>query len=54
MESHHFRPREDLEATLHIYVWLNSQQLSQSALGSKTPSKAMENWHKPKPEPFNK
>ncbi|MFT6074877.1 MAG: hypothetical protein ACJAZ1_001799 [Yoonia sp.] len=28
---------EELETTLHRYVWLYNQQLSQSALGSKTP-----------------
>jgi hypothetical protein len=35
-----------LEATLHRYVWLYNQQLPQSALGSKAPLQAMENWFK--------
>jgi len=37
LQSHHFRSREDMETTLHRYVWLYNQQLPQSALGSKTP-----------------
>jgi len=28
---------EELDTTLHRYVWLYNQQLPQSALGSKTP-----------------
>jgi transposase InsO family protein len=34
LQSHHFRSGEELEATLHRYVWLYNQQLPQSALGS--------------------
>jgi len=54
LQSHHFRSGEELEATLHRYVWLYNQQLPQSALGSKTPLQAMKDWHKLKPELFNK
>ena len=54
LQSHHFRSGEDLEATLHRYVWLYNQQLPQSALGSKTPLQAMKDWHKLKPELFRK
>ena len=54
LQSHHFRSGEELETTLHRYVWLYNQQLPQSALGSKTPLQAMKNWHKLKPELFNK
>jgi transposase InsO family protein len=32
LQSHHFRSGEDLETTLHRYVWLYNQQISQSAL----------------------
>jgi len=54
LQSHHFRSGEELEATLHRYVWLYNQQLPQSALGSKTPLKAMKDWHKLKPELFKR
>jgi hypothetical protein len=30
LESHHFRSGEELDATLHRYVWLYNQQLPQS------------------------
>jgi transposase InsO family protein len=54
LQSHHFRSGEELETTLHRYVWLYNQQLPQSALGSKTPLQAMKGWHKLKPELFKK
>ena len=54
LQSHHFRSGEELETTLHRYVWLYNQQLPQSALGSKTPLQAMKDWHKLKPELFRK
>ncbi|MEI4235176.1 integrase core domain-containing protein, partial [Roseovarius sp. D22-M7] len=54
LQSHHFRSGEELETTLHRYVWLYNQQLPQSALGSKTPLRAMKDWHKLKPELFKK
>jgi transposase InsO family protein len=54
LQSHHFQSGEELEATLHRYVWLYNQQLPQSALGSKTPLQAMKDWHKLKPEMFKK
>ena len=54
LQSHHFRSGEELEATLHRYVWLYNQQLPQSALGSKTPLQAMKDWHKLKPQLFKK
>jgi len=37
LQSHHFQSGEELEATLHRYVWLYNQELPQSALDSKTP-----------------
>ena len=54
LQSHYFRSGEELEATLHRYVWLCNQQLSQSSLGSKTPLQAMKDWHKLKLERFKK
>jgi len=54
LQSHHFRSGEELETTLHRYVWLYNQQLPQSALGSKSPLQAMKGWHKLRPELFKK
>lgn len=54
LQSHHFRSGEELEATLHRYVWLYNQQLPQSALDSRSPLQAMKDWHKLKPELFKK
>ncbi|SLN77002.1 hypothetical protein [Roseisalinus antarcticus] len=54
MQSHHFRSAEQLETTLHHYVWPDSQQLPQSALGSRTPLQAMKDWHNLYPELFKK
>jgi hypothetical protein len=54
LQSHHFRSGEELDATLHRYVWLYNQQLPQSALGSKTPLQATKDWHTLKPELLKK
>jgi transposase InsO family protein len=54
LQSHHFRSGEDLQTTLHRYVWLYNQQLPQSALGSRTPLQEMKGWHKLRPELFKK
>jgi transposase InsO family protein len=54
LQSHHFRSGEELEITLHRYVWLYNQQLPQSALDSKTPLQTMKNWYKIKPNLFIK
>ena len=53
-QSHFFRSGEELEKTLHRYVWLYNHQVPQSALGSKTPLQAMKQWHKLKSELFKK
>jgi hypothetical protein len=54
LQSHHFRSGEDLETTLHRYVWRYDQQLPQSALGNKAPLRAMKEGHKLRPELFKK
>lgn len=54
LQSHHFRSGEELEMTMHRYVWLYNQHLPQSALGSKSPLQTMKDWYKIKPELFNK
>ena len=54
LQSHHFRSGEELDATLHRYVWLYKQKLPQAALGNRSPLQAMKDWYKLKPELFNK
>ncbi|RAK21569.1 integrase-like protein, partial [Salipiger aestuarii] len=54
LQSHHFQSGEELETTLHRYVWLYNPQLPQSALGSNTPLQAMKDGNKLKPELFKK
>jgi hypothetical protein len=54
LQSHNVRSGEDLETTLHRYVWLYNQQLPQSAPGSTSPLQAMKDWHKLKPQLFRK
>ena len=54
LQSHHFRSGEDLEATLHRYVWLYNQQLPQSASAARRTAQAMKDWHKLKPQLFRK
>jgi len=46
LQTHHFRSGEEIEATLHRYVWRYNQQLPQSALRSRPPLQAMKDYHK--------
>ncbi len=50
VERFNGRIEEVLEATLLRYVWLYTQPLLQSALGSKTPLQALKGWRKLKLE----
>lgn len=52
--NHHFRSDEELETTLHSYVWIYNQLLPQSTLGRKTPLQAVKDWEKLKPDMFKK
>jgi hypothetical protein len=54
LQSHSFRSGEELETTLHRYVWLYNHQLPQSALGSTLHLQAMKDWHELKPPLFRK
>jgi transposase InsO family protein len=36
LQSHHFRSGEELETTLHRYVWLYNQQLPQSLIRTQS------------------
>ena len=44
LRSHHFNGAEDLEQTLHRYVWLYNQHLPQKALNHETPIQALKRW----------
>jgi hypothetical protein len=54
LQGHHARPGENPEATPRRYVWLTNQQFTQSALGSRSPLQAMQDWHKVVPQLFGK
>jgi transposase InsO family protein len=54
LQSQYFLSGEELEATLHRYVWLYNQQLQKSTIGSKPPLQAMKEVHKLKPERLKK
>ena len=54
LKTHHFNSAQDLEQTLIRYVTLYNTQLPQSALGSRTPTQAMKDWHQTHPHLFNR
>ena len=54
LRTHRFSSSEDLEQTLLRYVALYNHQLPQSALKSKTPMQAMKEWHRERPDLFQK
>jgi hypothetical protein len=54
LQSHHLRSGDELETTLHCYVWLYNYQLPQFALRRKTPLQTMKHWYKISPELFKK
>lgn len=49
LQSQRFHSGEDLDHTILQYVTLDNQELSQSALDSRTPLRAIKDWHKLKP-----
>ena len=54
LRSHHFNSAEDLEKTLHRFVWLYNQHLPQKALGHETPIQALKKWKMKAPDLFVK
>ena len=54
IRSHHFNSAEDLEKTLHRFVWLYNQQVPQKALRHETPIQALKRWQKTHPHLFEK
>ena len=54
LRSHHFNSSEDLEKTLHRFVWLYNHHLPQKALGHEAPVQALKNWKMKAPDLFVK
>ena len=54
LRSHHFNSAEDLEKTLHRFVWLYNQHLPQKALGHETPIQSLKKWKMKAPDLFVK
>ena len=54
LRSHHFNSAEDLEKTLHRFVWLYNQHLPQKALNHETPIQALKRWQASHPHLFLK
>ncbi len=51
LRTHRFNSRNDLESTLHRYVWLYNEHLPQKALEHVAPLDALKRWQKLQPEP---
>lgn len=54
LRTHRFNSAEDMETTLHRYVWLYNQHLPQKALGHETPVQALKRWRGSHPQLFTK
>lgn len=54
LRSHHFNSAEDLEKTLHRFVWLYNHHLPQKALGHEAPVQALKKWKMKAPDLFVK
>lgn len=54
LRSHHFNSADDLQTTLHRFVWLYNQHLPQKNLGHETPVQALKRWQRTHPLLFSK
>lgn len=54
LRSHHFNSADDLQKTLHRFVWLYNQHLPQKALNHQTPVQALKRWQSSHPQLFSK
>lgn len=54
LRSHRFDSAQDLQATLHRYVWLYNEHLPQKGLDHQTPLQALKRWHQSHPQLFAK
>ena len=54
LRTHRFNSAEDLQTTLHRYVWLYNEHLPQKALEHVTPLQALKRWRSSHPQLFSK
>ena len=54
LNTHHFHSAEDLEQTLHRFVWLYNHRIPQKALHHEAPVNALKRWQQNHPELFSK
>ncbi len=54
LHTHPFNSAHDLEMTLHRFVWLYNEHLSQRALDLSTPIQALKKWQPTHPDIFTK
>ena len=54
LRTHRFNSAEDLQTTLHRYVWLYNEHLPQKALEHETPLQALRRWRGTHPDLFSK
>jgi transposase InsO family protein len=54
LRTHHFHSANDLQTTLHRYVWLYNEHLPQKALGHLSPLDALKKWQQSHPHLFSK
>jgi len=52
LQSHHFISGQDLQSTLHRFVWLYNHQLPQKALNHQAPVDALKHWQSSHPHLF--
>ena len=54
LNTHHFHSAEDLEQTLHRFVWLYNHRIPQKALHHEAPIQALKRWQQSHPDLFLK
>jgi transposase InsO family protein len=54
LRRHRFHRARELEQTIERYAWLYNHHINQKALGHKPPISAMKEWHRERPELFQK
>ncbi|MGM0517996.1 MAG: integrase core domain-containing protein [Pseudomonadota bacterium] len=54
LQRHRFISRRDLDQTIQRHTWLYNHHINQKALGHQPPISAMKEWHRERPELFQK
>jgi transposase InsO family protein len=54
IRSHHFNTADDLETTLHRFVWLYNEHLPQKTLAHVAPLQALKRWRDSHPQLFSR